>query len=41
MTWGAYGAQHPSPDNIRWRIVTKRDNEHFGIDAGHDAFGAG
>jgi hypothetical protein len=41
MTWGAYGAQHPSPDNIRWRIVTKRDNGHFGIGAGHDAFGAG
>ena len=41
MTWGAYGAQHPSPDNIRWRIVTKRDSGHFGIDADHDAFGAG
>ena len=33
MTWGAHGAQHPSPDNIRWRPVTKRDNGHLGITA--------
>ena len=29
MTWAAYGPQHPSQDNIRWRAVTKRDNGHF------------
>ena len=34
MTWGAYGAQHPSQDNIRWRTVTKRDNGHLGVTAG-------
>jgi hypothetical protein len=29
MTWGAYGAQHPSETSNQWRDVTVRDNGHF------------
>ena len=41
MTWGAYGAQHPSEHSIRWHGVSEAVNRPIRINAGQGIFGAG
>jgi hypothetical protein len=41
MTWGAYGAQHPSEDSVRWRDLSEAVNRPNRINAGPGTLDSG
>jgi hypothetical protein len=40
MTWGAYGAEHPSDNGIRWPNVSEDSNRQIRVPADQDPISA-